>query len=462
MKKSAYKIILRLFSIFFIFILLFIGISFFLLYNGTESGSNYINWSSSPIAVTQTFAEKINFNDNKPQLSASAITELEKYKLCLLIVDKNGDVSTSYNSPAGLLHHYSPIEIVEMYKNTNNIYNYTMFVGGISHNNEKWTYIIGFPVKISKITLYMNHDTVSKLIFVILGILFLSTLIVVFYQIRMNAILSNIITYIRHLASDSYTNVNKSGMFRDVYKSLNFLNTRLKTADIERKRNDTMREEWIADISHDLKSPLSPITGYAEILAASEYPVTNGDIQKYGIIILKNAKTIETIVENLNFTYQLKNGIMPINRSTGNLARLLKETVINILNRPEYETRNISFSCNKEKIDFDFDNLFLQRAFNNLILNAVIHNPPNTDIKVSINEDDKIYIQIEDTGKGIDAEELRRLFERYYRSANTNVRGSGLGMAISRQIIEIHEGKIHAKSILNLGTIINIEFPKKI
>ena len=71
-------------------------------------------------------------------------------------------------------------------------------------------------------------------------------------------------------------------MYQDVYESLNFLDNKLKESELERRKNETSREEWIANISHDLKTPLSPIKGYAEMLADSEYNVTSEDVKKYG------------------------------------------------------------------------------------------------------------------------------------------------------------------------------------
>jgi signal transduction histidine kinase len=279
----------------------------------------------------------------------------------------------------------------------------------------------------------------------------------------MNRTLSNITTGIKGLASNEYTPMKEKGMYKDVLYSLNLLDSKLKASEEERRRNQTLREEWIANISHDLKTPLSPIKGYAEILTDSKYDVSLLDVKKYGEVILRNAENVEDIVENLNFTYQLKNGMLPINRSDENLVRLLKEVIINILNHPKYEERNIIFNCTEDRINFNFDNTLLRRAFTNLLYNSVIHNAPDTIIKVSVRQEDKIYITIEDNGKGMSEEEVKKLFERYYRGtkSSVSVKGSGLGMAIAKQIIEVHEGKINVKSKLNVGTSIEIEFPKE-
>lgn len=461
MKKSSYKIVFNLYSKFFIIFLLFIFICMITVaYLLKISIGNENSWSSEPISITANFSKEIYFKDGKPQLRDSGIDELKKHKLCFQIVDKNGDVATGYNMPTGALLHYAPIEMVQLYKNDGNLGNYTMFVGSVNNNGEQWTYIIGFPAKISKITMYLNYDKTSHIKFVIVGIISLAIVLVGIYAVRTNRALSNIIAGIRLLASNSYTPMSEKGVYSDVYTSLNILDSKLKSAEVERKTNETLREEWIANISHDLKTPLSPIKGYAEILIDSEYTVTSEEIKKYGAIILKNVNNVETIVKNLNFTYQLKNGMIPINRKEDNISRLLKEVVIGILNDPKYVKRTILFYCAVDRVNFKFDSTLLKRAFTNLLFNAVVHNDQNTIIKVSIEETDKIYIKIEDNGKGMEKEALKRLFDRYYRGTNSavNVKGSGLGMAIAKQIIEAHEGQINVESELNVGTSINIEF----
>jgi len=253
-------------------------------------------------------------------------------------------------------------------------------------------------------------------------------------------------------------------MYNEVFNNLNLLNSKLKASEEERKRDEILREEWIANISHDLKTPLSPIKGYAEILTDLEYNVSNDDVKKYGEIILRNAQNVENLVENLNFTYQFKNGMLPINRKEGNITRLLKEVIISILNYPQYEDRNIIFNCSEIMVNFNFDNTLLTRAFTNLLYNSVIHNSSDTIIKVSIKKQDKIFIKIEDNGKGMSEEDVKKLFERYYRGTNSsvNVKGSGLGMAIAKQIIEAHDGKINVESKLNNGTNIEMEFYNKL
>lgn len=464
MKKLNYKFISRVYSIFFvlfiILIFLFVCITTYLL--KSDNGSK-ASWASWPISFTEKFSDKIIFNNRKPELTASGIDELKKYKLSFQIIDENGDVVKSYNKLKGELLHYSPIQMVQLYKSGGDVKNHTIFVGSVKSSGTRWTYIIAFPMKVSKLTLYVDYDKASNFKFLILGGALVIMIIIAAYGIKMNHSLLQVIASIKKLASNSYVPMKKNGIYQEVYENLNSLDTKLKAAELERKKNQTLREEWISNISHDLKTPLSPIKGYAEILADFNYEVNPKDAQKYGTIILRNANNLENIVTDLNFTYKLKNGKVPMKNEDGNLVRLLKEVIIDILNIPKYEERKIVFKCTQDKVNFKFDNTLLRRAFTNLIYNSVVHNEPSTILKVSIEEADKIHINIKDNGKGVGEEELNKLFERYYRgtSSEVKVQGSGLGMAIAKQIIEAHDGNIYVESKLNVGTSIKIEFDKE-
>lgn len=464
-KKSILNVYFKIFSIIGILIIIFIGICVYIL-NVRISEKNNINWSSWPVSFTTNFYKDISFRDGIPKLTDCAVEKLRKYNLSFQMIDKEGDVILSYNALEGMPEHYSPIEITQLYKTGGTDENYTMFVGSINNDDKEWAYIIGFPAKISKVTFYFNYKNYTNVKFIIL-ILFLAALSsILFYGILINKTLLKIISAIQNInlnnneSDNNWTPLKEKGVYKDVFHSINILNDRLKAVEEERKRTENLREEWIANISHDLKTPLSPIRGYAEILSYSEYNTTPGESERYGKIILRNVECVEALVENLNFTYKLKNGMLPMDLKEGNIVRLLKEVIIGILNNPKYEERDISFSCLEDRIDFKFDNTLLYRGFSNLLYNSVIHNSPDIMIKVSIEKKDNICIKIEDNGKGLKEEDVKKLFERYYRGtkSSVDVKGSGLGMAIAKQIIEAHGGSISVYSKVNIGTIIYIMF----
>lgn len=176
-------------------------------------------------------------------------------------------------------------------------------------------------------------------------------------------------------------------------------------------------------------------------------------------MIMNKTAYIEILLDDLKLIQRLKNHWLPINLSSVNLVELVRVVVINLLNDPKYSNRVISFESDLEQINHAVDPVLMQRAFTNLIHNAVVHNPENTRVQVSIYGGDEIKICIEDNGRGISKEDQENLFERYYRGTNTegSYAGSGLGLAIAKQVIEAHGGSISLESELGKGTRISIK-----
>jgi signal transduction histidine kinase len=254
--------------------------------------------------------------------------------------------------------------------------------------------------------------------------------------------------------------VENDGTFGDIYEELNTMNAEMRSNDLARARDEKLREEWIANITHDLKTPLSPIRGYAELISDPDGQPEADDIRKYGAIILKNSAYAEELINDLKLTYQLKNEMLPLQKSKQNIIRFVKELVIDLLNHPEFEQRKISFYSSCETAEMFFDAALLKRALDNLIVNALVHNETETEVYVSIMTGDGIHITIQDNGRGMKKEEMDNLFVRYYRGKNTAAKaeGSGLGMTIAKQIVELHGGTITVLSQPGTGTCINIVF----
>lgn len=156
---------------------------------------------------------------------------------------------------------------------------------------------------------------------------------------------------IREIALRAYMPAVNNGLFRDVYDELNTLNSEIRSSDEARAKNDKLREEWIANITHDLKTPLAPIRGYAELISENGDQTEIDEIKKYGRTILKNAAYAEKLINDLKLTYQLKNDMPPIQKSRQNIVRFVKELIIDILNNPEYESRIIEFYSLSDNIE---------------------------------------------------------------------------------------------------------------
>lgn len=274
--------------------------------------------------------------------------------------------------------------------------------------------------------------------------------------------LSKIKKGIENISQRSYIPLPEKGVFSDIYGALNKMDKEIRNSDKVQEETERVRNEWITNITHDLKTPLSPIKGYAELLTENS-ETDRETMQEYGEIILKNVNHTEKLINDLKLTYQLDSGAMPFNPQSVNLVRYMKELAIDIVNDPAFKDRNIEFESNVKELKINLDTHLFRRAVNNLIINALTHNPQETKVTISIdiNSKEEVCIYILDNGTGMSEEEQAELFNRYYRGTNTKEKteGSGLGLAIAKQIIMLHSGNIHVKSTLNEGTQFAVILP---
>lgn len=245
----------------------------------------------------------------------------------------------------------------------------------------------------------------------------------------------------------------KYRMYTTVDESIRELTEKLESDKTYQKRITALREEWIAGITHDLKTPLSSIYGYSKLLN-SPIDISCEDRKRFAEIIEDKAMYIDSLLKDLNMTYQMKNDVFEFNKQMINVGDYV-QTFIESFNHPNLHgvnQLNESIKLDKERMN---------RVLMNIVSNAFIY---NDDIEVWINafmEDGYIVIEIADNGKGIPESEIPYIFDRYYRGTNTssNHEGSGLGLAVAKQIVENHDGKIEVNSSI-AGTKFLIRLPK--
>lgn len=316
--------------------------------------------------------------------------------------------------------------------------------------------------------LHYNGDRVARLSpvarIIILAALGSIVIVVLVYGFWLSRKLSGITKGIKNISLRTYEPLQENGMFGEIYSALNKMDRDIHRADQISQETETTRREWIANITHDLKTPLSPIKGYAELLADSS-DKDKQTIQEYGAIILKNISHTENLINDLKLTYQLDSGSIPYNPQKIRITRCVKELVIDIVNDPAFSDRDIAFESSVPELYADIDSALFRRAVTNLILNALTHNPAETTVSVTLDTDKNgsILLSVRDNGNGLSESEQSKLFERYYRGTNTKEKpeGSGLGLAIANQIVTLHGGEITVKSQLGIGTEFIIHVPCK-
>ncbi|KYH34191.1 alkaline phosphatase synthesis sensor protein PhoR [Clostridium tepidiprofundi DSM 19306] len=386
------------------------------------------------------------------------------------ILDEDGKEVYAYKKPKNVPLKYTPFQIIHGYKYRGVLGNMsTIFIGEKYVKNKQYSYIIGFPMqKIERQVLVFNIDKTRDFMKnTIIIVLLIDSIIALFFAYlfsrKLTKPIGNIINGVVKLGNGDY-NVyyTPKGVYSEIYHNINNLSDILKSNTKERMKLDKMREEWIVNISHDIKTPLASIKGYAEILSNDDYEFSKEEIKSYANIIHKKSDYIKELVDDLNLATKLKNKASILRKKETNLVRLTRETIIDILNDSKFSNSNINFISKENIILKKVDNILLKRAISNLLYNALIHNNSSVNIEVEIiKQDNKVHIFIKDNGKGIKPEELKYIFDRYYRGTNTsgNHKGSGLGMAITREIIKAHGGDIKINSILRKGTEIEIILP---
>ena len=450
---------------FLVLVVLFIGAGiglFYILFSIPEpEGLSLATW---PNRFTDNFSIWMKNGKGTLQIEDIGLERLDEYDLWLQVIDETGQEVFSHNKPENFPAKYTASELMAFstsdYEDGN-----TVFVSSFEEDGQTWNYLIGFPYDVGKYMLYYNGEVVGRLkpVFTLslFGVIFAGSALFLIYGIWLTHQTGKIAKGIGSISRRVYKSIPEKGTFGSVYIALNKMNEEIRHSDQIKEETDRVRREWITNITHDLKTPLSPVKGYAELLADGT-DVDTKTAQEYGTIILKNVDYAEKLMNDLKLTYQLESGAFPFRPQPVRLVRYLKELVIDIANDPAFSDRSIEFAYDLPEFTVSIDPDLFHRAISNLVINALVHNPPTTKVIVSVlKENQDIFISVRDNGIGISEAEQAELFNRYYRGTNTKEKteGSGLGLAIAKQIIVLHGGEIAVKSKIGEGTEFSIRLP---
>jgi two-component system OmpR family sensor kinase len=233
-------------------------------------------------------------------------------------------------------------------------------------------------------------------------------------------------------------------------RSFNQMADRIDQQVNELKRNDSLRREMIANISHDLRTPLTSLHGYIETLLFKDQDLDAVQRQQYLAIANKQSSQLIKLVSELFDLAKLDSCETLINVEAFSLAELVHDVVNKFKLRASEMDIQLVVKSSKS-LPFAYGDIALiQRVLDNLIENALQHTPANGQIRVSLTADNKhISVEIADSGCGIPEEKLPYIFERFYRldkSRNTNGEHAGLGLAIAKRILDLHQNAIWASS----------------
>lgn len=246
-----------------------------------------------------------------------------------------------------------------------------------------------------------------------------------------------------------------------INKAENINGTIILLVDVtETVKAEAVRRDFSANVSHELKTPLTTIKGFGELFE-NGLLVNVEDIKKYGGMIERESERLLFLINDIIRLSEIEEKtekiLSPINLYD------CAEYAINLL-KQKASTKDISIIFNGTDIIVNGHEGYMNELFINLIDNAIKYNKDGGYITVNLSENDKFAnISIEDTGIGISPQDCERIFERFYRvdkSHSKKIGGTGLGLSIVKHIVNYHNGQIHIESELGKGTKLSIDIPK--
>lgn len=280
------------------------------------------------------------------------------------------------------------------------------------------------------------------------------------YFSRQNKIMENAVSQINsYLAGDVNARIecdNEGELYR-LFHSVNSLAAILNAHAANELREKEFLKNTISDISHQLKTPLAALNIYNGLLQdeAEELPA----VKEFAALSEQELDRIETLVQNLLKITKLDAGSIVLEKDMENVADMMRDVELHFLYRAKQEQKEIILS-GADKIPLFCDRDWLIEAIDNIVKNALDHTEKGDAVHIEWNAlSSAIQITVKDNGCGIHPEDLHHIFKRFYRSRfSKDKQGIGLGLSLSKAIIEAHNGTIEVDSELGMGTTFTINF----
>ncbi len=246
---------------------------------------------------------------------------------------------------------------------------------------------------------------------------------------------------------------------RDEHDILNSLASGINQMAQSLGSMENLRQDFISNVSHEIQSPLTSISGFAALLKNDSLPPEKR--AHYIDVIETESKRLSKLSDNLLKLSSLESNVHPLSQQTFQLNQQIENTVLML--EPQWMKKELELSLSLERTTISGDDGLLSQLWINLLHNAIKFTPEHGQIKISLsNNQQEAICQIVDTGIGISPEDQLHIFERFYkadRSRDRSIGGNGLGLSLVRKIINLHGGKIDMKSELGEGTNFTVTLP---
>lgn len=412
--------------------------------------------------LLKKLSQNLDKQDNNYQLNESTIKILQHNHAWAMFIDEDGHVRWDYHLPKDVPIFYNLVDVAKFsryYLLQYPVYTWEHDNGLIVVGYPKeshWKYQFSFlsdwlremPLRIGLLLLF--NIGITLLISVVIGTRFIKGI-------------RPLVSGVHNLAREESVQLDSKGILGDLAQSINSASTTLRKKTDALKVRDEARSNWIAGISHDIRTPLSIILGYASEMEDS-FELPEEHRQQAGIIRQQGEK-LRSLISDLNLVSMLEYEMQPLHLKQIRLSVLARQVATDFLNNGLDDRYEFVLKLNFEAVQVMGDEKLLLRAITNLVQNSVTHNNQGCIItlETSLSKDKSQYrLIVKDNGQGIPMEKLTEITELPYssRRKRTVQEGHGLGIPMVARIVQAHRGNLNlASSEDQSGLIATIELP---
>ena len=290
-------------------------------------------------------------------------------------------------------------------------------------------------------------------------VLFFSVIVGIACAVFVNTfVLSKISTLSRNMSRvangefdiELHTN-SKIDEIQELYKSFNLMTRELSATEI-------LQTDFVSNVSHEFKTPISAIDGYAMLL--QDKSLSDEERDGYLEKILYNTNRLSSLVGNILLISRLDNQSVGIRREKYRVDEQIRQSIVML--EPKWSEKNLSLDVDLENIEFLGNESLTFHVFNNIIDNAIKFNRIGGELKIRLRSEDSCLIfSVSDRGPGIDEENLRHIFDKFYQSDGSHKsEGNGLGLALVKRIVDILGGEVAVENREGGGCVFTVALPE--
>ncbi|PPA90188.1 sensor histidine kinase [Brevibacillus laterosporus] len=443
---------------------IFISI-FLLIFNFVLLGTlvfKEINQHPSPEGVLKQVAQGLGKQDDSYHLDEHAERLLQHNQAWAMLLGEDGYVRWDYHLPNDVPRSYNLVDVAKFSRYY--LMEYPVYIW----EHEDGLVVVGYPKESHwKYQFDFLSDWLrslpQRLVLLLLFNVALALLISVVIGSRLIRGIRPLVAGVHNLAKEEAVQLDSKGIFGDLAQSINSESAILQNKTAALKARDEARSNWIAGISHDIRTPLSLVLGYASEM--EDNPDLPKDQRHQAGIIRRQGEKLRSLVSDLNLVSMLEYEMQPLHLKHIRLSVLARQVATEFLNNGLDDRYNIDLKLATEAVQIIGDEKLLLRAISNLVQNSVRHNPQGCEIilETSLSKDGSQYrFIVRDIGRGIPQEQLKEITELPYssRRKRTVQQGHGLGLPMVARIVQAHHGHLILSSgVDQSGLKAVMEFP---